>query len=62
MYLLEIESLLQAVNLFTLLHIADTLKKSILKVIIEYMHLEIEVTLPLFSLPCEDFEELVMLS
>ena len=45
LYSLEIESLLQAVNLFILLYMADTLTQLLLKVIIEYIYLEIEVTM-----------------
>ena len=59
-YSLEIESLLQVVNLFILLHIAEVPIQSLLRVIIEHMHLKIEVIIPFFTLLEKDFEELVI--
>ena len=60
LYFLEIESLLQVVNLSESLYIANTPIQSLLRVIIECMHLKIGVITPFFTLLHEDFEELIM--
>ena len=59
---LEIESLSQVVNLFVPLYMADIPMQSLLRVMIEYVYLEIEIIVSFFNLLHKNFEELVILS
>ena len=60
LYLLEVESIVQAINYFVSLYIADTPIRLLLKTMIEHMQLEVGITDFFLMRSFKDFKDLVM--
>ena len=60
LYLLEVESIAQAINYFISLYIADTLIRLLLKIMIEYVQLEVGITDFFLMRSFKDFKDLVI--
>ena len=60
LHLLEVESIVQSINYFVLLYVADILIRLLLKIMIEYAQLEVGTTEFFLKRSYKVFKDLVM--